>query len=156
MTNGPQIYQGQHQAGILYYNSNLYKVFEVVWYICYVRPKSIIKSFNSLPDDKCIGMTKLKAFADDYSNVNRIMVLDSDRDKTWRGKGKILITSILSFYFAIMVSERLILWVDKTGVTQDDPKYLINTVSVPFILLLSFVIRNKNPQFETRDFKVLW
>ena len=30
-----------------------------------------------------------------------------------------------------------------------------NTISVTFILLISCVI-NENPQFETRDFKVLW
>ena len=45
-------------------------------------------SFNPLPNDKSLDMTKLKAFADDGLNVAKIMIFLSNRAENTVGKGE--------------------------------------------------------------------
>ena len=54
-------------------------------------------SFNSLPNDKILDWSKLKAFADDKINVANMMIFVFDRVKTLWEKEKMLVTSIFSF-----------------------------------------------------------
>ena len=44
--------------------------------------------FNCLPNDKIFDATKLKAFADDKTNVAQIMISVSDRVENIVGKGE--------------------------------------------------------------------
>ena len=44
--------------------------------------------FNSLPNDKILDVTKLKAFADDKLNVARMMIFVLDRVENTVGKGE--------------------------------------------------------------------
>ena len=54
------------------------------------------RQFNSLPLNKIVHLSKLKAFADDKFNVTKIMIYVSDLLKIWE-KEKMLVTSNLSF-----------------------------------------------------------
>ena len=44
--------------------------------------------FNSLPNDKSLHWSKLKAFADNKINVLKMMILDFDRIENIVGKGE--------------------------------------------------------------------
>ena len=44
--------------------------------------------FNSVPNDKIFALTKLKAFADDISNVAKLMTSVCDRLRNIVGKGE--------------------------------------------------------------------
>ena len=46
----------------------------------------MVKQFNSLPNDKFMDMTKLKAFADDKFNVTNMTFSPCDRAKNTMGK----------------------------------------------------------------------
>ena len=64
----------------------------------------ISSKFNPLPNDKILDLTKLKAFADDKSNVAKMMISLIDRvEKLWE-KEKILVTSIFSFSYSVFQS----------------------------------------------------
>ena len=56
---------------------------------------------NSIPNNKNLDMTKLKAFADDKLNIARIMISLYDGVENTMGKGKMLVTSIFSFYHGV-------------------------------------------------------
>ena len=49
---------------------------------------SILKSFNSLPNDKILDLTKLKAFADNKLYDTKMMISLFDRVEKTEGKGK--------------------------------------------------------------------
>ena len=48
----------------------------------------ILKSFNSLPNNTILDVTKLKAFADDKTNVAKMMISVSEREENILGKGE--------------------------------------------------------------------
>ena len=52
---------------------------------------------NSIPKDKILDWSKLKAFADDEIKVLEMMIFVLDRVENILGKGKMLVTSIFSF-----------------------------------------------------------
>ena len=62
----------------------------VIWY-----------TVNSLPDNKIWGLTKLKAFADDKSNVAKMMISLFDRVENFVEKEKMLINIIFSFFLNV-------------------------------------------------------
>ena len=47
-------------------------------------------AFISLPNNKILDLTKLKAFADDKMNVAQVMISVFDRVENTEGKGKIV------------------------------------------------------------------
>ena len=49
---------------------------------------SILKSFNSLPNDKILDLTKLKAFADNKLYDTKMMISLFDREEKTEGKGE--------------------------------------------------------------------
>ena len=53
--------------------------------------------FNPFPHDKILDQTKLKIFADDKSNVTKIIISVCDRVENIVGKGEIACTSNFSF-----------------------------------------------------------
>ena len=55
------------------------------------------KSFKSFPHDKILDKTKLKAFADDKSNLSKMIISVFDRVENIVGKGEIACTSNFSF-----------------------------------------------------------
>ena len=61
-------------------------------------------SLNSLPNNKFLDMTKLKAFADHRLNVAVMMISFFDRLENTVGKEKILETSIFSFSLTVFQS----------------------------------------------------
>ena len=50
--------------------------------------KVSVYSFNSLPNDKIVEVTKLKAFADDKSNIAKMTISLFDRVENAMGKGE--------------------------------------------------------------------
>ena len=62
---------------------------------------------NSLPNDKILDETKLKAFADDKINVAQMMVFVFDRVENIVENGEMLVTSILSFSHNVLKSSFL-------------------------------------------------
>ena len=63
---------------------------------------SVFKSFihriiNSLPNDKILEVTKLKAFTDDNLNIAKMTISLFNRVETLWKKEKKLVTSIFSF-----------------------------------------------------------
>ena len=59
---------------------------------------SICVTFNSLPNDKILDLSELKAFADERINVvKKIKICLRKGRKTWWKKEKMLVTSIFSF-----------------------------------------------------------
>ena len=53
--------------------------------------------FNSLPNDKILGSTKLEAFSGNKINVALKIISIFDRVENTEGKGKLLVTSIFCF-----------------------------------------------------------
>ena len=49
------------------------------------------KHFNSLPDENIFDLSKFKAFAEDYINVNKKLKFDLGWVEKWE-KGKMLVT----------------------------------------------------------------
>ena len=56
---------------------------------------------QSLPKDKIFDLSKLKAVADDKSNVTKIMIYVFSRAENIVGKEKMLVTSIFSFSYNV-------------------------------------------------------
>ena len=56
----------------------------------------VIPLVNPFPHDKILGQTKLKAFADDKSNVTKMIISVFDRVENIVGKGEIACTSNFS------------------------------------------------------------
>ena len=52
------------------------------------QPQTNPRSLNSLPNDKTLDVTKLKAFADDKINVTQMMIPVFDRVENIVGKGE--------------------------------------------------------------------
>ena len=52
------------------------------------EPCSVKRGLNSLPNDKILELTKLKAFADDKFNVSKMMRSVSNREENIVGKGE--------------------------------------------------------------------
>ena len=57
--------------------------------------------FNSLPNDKILDLTSLKAYADEKINVTQIFSFVFDREKD-----KMLVSSILSFLAPLAIGQR--------------------------------------------------
>ena len=61
-------------------------------------------SYNSLQNNKTLDLSKLKAFADDRSNVTQNLKFVSGRVENIVEKEKILVTSIFSFSYNVFKS----------------------------------------------------
>ena len=57
----------------------------------------MVKDFNSLPDDKILHQSKLKAFAGDKLNVTKMIISVFDIVENIVGKGEIACTNNFSF-----------------------------------------------------------
>ena len=60
--------------------------------------------FKSLPKNKILDWSKLKAFADNKINVTQELKFISGRVENIVGKEKMLVTSIFSFFHSILKS----------------------------------------------------
>ena len=58
--------------------------------------------FKSLPNDKILDVTKLKAFADDKIKVAQMTISVFDKVKTLWEKEKMLVTRIFSFSYNVL------------------------------------------------------
>ena len=69
-----------------------------IWNYDSSRNSSLI---NPLPNEKFLGMTSLKASADDKLNVTKITIFLFDRVETLWEKKKMLVTSIFCFSHSV-------------------------------------------------------